>query len=500
MRLKLPTAIKPGLVNIPGCDPEAQGVAESLLEQDRQTHHCFFNSRRFHNHLSHHLLAAYDLGAPAPVLQAIYDTESAGQRQIGVDEPEDGTLDQVTITPDNLREHLGQERYYSALLAFFTEQIEELGVSETLERYVFSTTVNVKGFDMLSRFMSGAYHPWIQTGYGAEFSSDAMVAQGLAQASVHPPLISGLLYDFAGPGSAEDLLDASVRDEKSEVSAGRPLLHILRDVYDSKILHPVTPYNPVVPLSARQEAMMKDGRPEEIQKLCATWWGNKSPEGEATGLEQKIEELFWTTTLLLSGSGKRGRKPRLDFFLMHVLDATLFMPSLLKIVPNDASKVKLVKAFLPVALMFILVCGRPRIDPGLVMSFTATPRPPSVSPSTLTPSEGTIGDPNQSYNPWFEILQSVIHAPNAHTPKVIRSLYYAAQRYGRKKAGSVPGCFMDEGRQYESIPGISEVDGTVFVRAAGVVMDTLGWVTHGDEPGRWDHSGLGWEDAWKNED
>ncbi|KAF9236153.1 hypothetical protein BU15DRAFT_64249 [Melanogaster broomeanus] len=54
-------------------------------------------------------------------------------------------------------------------------------LSETLERYIFSTTVNVKGFEMLSRFMSGAYHLWIQTGYGAEFGSDAMVAQGLAQ-------------------------------------------------------------------------------------------------------------------------------------------------------------------------------------------------------------------------------------------------------------------------------------------------------------------------------
>ncbi|KIJ21192.1 hypothetical protein PAXINDRAFT_165928 [Paxillus involutus ATCC 200175] len=500
MPLKLPTTINPGLVDIPGHDPEAQEVAEALLEQDRQTHHCFFNSRGFHNHLSHHLLAAYDIGAPAAVLQAIYDAENAGQRPIDVEEPEGAPPDQVKITPDNLREHVGEGRYYPALLTFFTEQIEELGVSETFERYIFSATVNVKGFDMLSRFMSGAYHPWIQTGYGAEFGSDAMVAQGLAQAAVHPPVIPELLYDFAGPGSAEDLLNTSVRDQKAKTSAGRPLLHILRDVYDSEILHPVMPYDPNALLSARREALMKDGRPEEMRRLCATWWSGKSPEEEATGLEEKIEELFWATTLLLSGSGKRGRKPRLDFFLMHALNATHFMSSLLKIVSNDASKVKLVKAFLPVTLMFILIRGRPRIDSGLAMSFTATPRPPGDPAPTLTPGRGTIGDPNQTYNPWFKILPSVIHAPDAHTVKAIRSLCHAAQRYGHTKAASIPGCFMGEGRQYETIPGISEVDGTVFVRAAGVVMDTLGWVTHGDEPGRWDFSGLGWEDAWKNED
>ncbi|KAF8835562.1 hypothetical protein BDN67DRAFT_1015453 [Paxillus ammoniavirescens] len=108
------------------------------------------------------------------------------------------------------------------------------------------------------------------------------------------------------------------------------------------------------------------------------------------------------------------------------------------------------------------------------MSFSATPRPPGASASTLTLSQDFIGDPNQSYNPWFLIL-------NTH----LASLCYAAQRYGHKRAGCVPGCFMDEGRQYEIIPGISEVDG---------------WVTRGDEPGQWDRLGLGWEDAWKNDD
>ncbi|KAF9224210.1 hypothetical protein BS17DRAFT_780644 [Gyrodon lividus] len=498
MQPKISVTIEPGLVNVPGRDPKAQEVAESLLEQDRQKHHCFFNSQGFHNHLSHHLLAAYDLGAPASVLQAIYDAKSPAQRPIDVGG--DATLDQVNITSDNFREYVGQERYYRAFLTFFTEQIKELGVSETLERYIFSDTVNVEGFYMLSRFMSGSYHSWIQTGYGAEFGSDAMVGQGLAQAAIHPPMTPELLLEFAAPGAAEDLLNPSVRDQKGKVSEGKPLLHILRDVYDSEILQPVMPYDPNAVQSTRRDALMKDGRPEEMRRLCATWWSNKSPGEEAAGLEQKVEELFWVTTLLLSGSGKRGRKPRLDFFFMHALNATLFMPSLLKIISNDVSKVKLVKAFLPVTMMYMLIRGRPRIDPGLAMSYTAAPRPPSVSALMLTPSQHIIGDPNQSYNPWFNILASVIYAPDAHTPKVIRALCHATKHYGHKRAASVPGTFLDEARQKETVPGISEVDGTLFVRAAGVVMDTSGWVAHGDEPGKWDFSGLGWEDAWKNED
>ncbi|KIK95075.1 hypothetical protein PAXRUDRAFT_409404 [Paxillus rubicundulus Ve08.2h10] len=229
----------------------------------------------------------------------------------------------------------------------------------------------------------------------------------------------------------KDLSSASVRDQDAMASTGEPLLHILRDVYSSEILHPVMPYDPDALVSARRVALMKGGRPEEMRRLCATWWSDKSPKEEAAGLEHKIEELFWTTTLL-SGSGKRGRKPRLDFFLMHALSAILFISPLLKIISNDASKVRLVKAFLPVTLMFVLVRGRPRIGSGLAVSFTATPRPPGVSDPTLTPGQGTIGDPNQSYNPCFQILLSVIHAPDPHTLKVIRSLYYAAQHYGHR--------------------------------------------------------------------
>lgn len=53
MGLGLAANVNPGIVNVPGRDPEAQAVAESLLERDRENHHCFFNPQGFHNHLSH---------------------------------------------------------------------------------------------------------------------------------------------------------------------------------------------------------------------------------------------------------------------------------------------------------------------------------------------------------------------------------------------------------------------------------------------------------------
>ena len=308
-------------------------------------------------------------------------------------------------------------------------------------------------------------------------------------------MVSDLL-DLTVPGPAEDASSTSIRDEKKR---GKPLLHVLHELYNADVLKPV-PYDPVKTLSQYRADAMKDGRSDAIKKLCATWWSDASWESQASNLDAKVEELFWATTLFLCGTSKRGRKPRLDFVIMHTLNATLFLPSLLKLVPNGISKVKLLKAFLPVTMMYVLARGRPRIDAGLAMSYTVSPRPRGQPSATFTSSARAVGNPNETYNPWLTICASVIHAPDAHTVKAIRALYYAAQNYGHKNSQDLPGCFVviDEGRQGETLPGASELDGTLFVRAAGVVMNTLGWVTHGDEPGAWDFSGLGWDDAWKD--
>lgn len=50
---KLSSRIYPGIVNLAGKTSDSRKTAESLLEEDRQKHHCFFNPAGFHNHLSH---------------------------------------------------------------------------------------------------------------------------------------------------------------------------------------------------------------------------------------------------------------------------------------------------------------------------------------------------------------------------------------------------------------------------------------------------------------
>lgn len=122
------------------------------------------------------LLAAYDLGATAKLLQAIYDQEKKTLSPINLlDRKEQiiGTLGTV-ITKENWTEHIGFEKYvvfltcegrmrmltvnrnYIAYLDFFKDEIQRIGVSECLEEYVFSAKANGNNNNMLLRLVAGA--------------------------------------------------------------------------------------------------------------------------------------------------------------------------------------------------------------------------------------------------------------------------------------------------------------------------------------------------------
>ncbi|KAF8874746.1 hypothetical protein BD779DRAFT_1702357 [Infundibulicybe gibba] len=407
-------------------NPTASNAIERLLERDRNDHHCRYGAAGYHNHLSHHLLAVYDLGASASLLEVIYQLDAATLLPIDTVDRANGIVKRldISITESNWTEFLGDDKYYASLLEFFSLQVEARGAGGLLDKFIFSPDANKDGVDMVQRLCAGVFHPLIQVGYGLEFESDAMVAQGLAQAAAHNPTWPQQFRPSTRPVSQSNSL---------------PLFEILRQFYESPILKPVMPYNPNTLIFTRFREACEDGRSEEIGRLAALWWSSSPNADLESDLKVKLEEITWFATLLLVGSNKPNRKPRLDFFLMHILTASQFLPSFLNAIPNPE--------------------GNP---PGATINGTS---------DALTAKFDPI-------HPWAQIIADAIHAPDAHTVKTIRTLFYAAQHPHRNW----------------------QLDGTLFVRAAGVVMQTLGWVCSGQKAGRWDGSALGWDDAWNNED
>ncbi|KAI5118792.1 hypothetical protein M0805_005020 [Coniferiporia weirii] len=468
----LDAACTQGLLHLPGSTHATRALVRSLLRADRDAHHCFYGKVGFHNHLPHHILAAYDLGAPPRVLQDAYDEEAKVQYPIDLVDRATQTVGSpgVVVTAENWTEHLGPEKNYAPYLEFFTAEVRARGVQAALEEYIFSPRANGNGNDMLLRTVGGALHPIIQIGYGVEFNMPSIVASGLAEAAVTRSVPPALFEDSAEP-PAESV----------------SLLEIIRKMYDSDVLKPIMPYQPDALLSTRMKEALTDDRAREIRRLSAQWHVDASLS--PAEFEKRTEEALWVATLLLAGTGKRGRAPRLDFFLMHVLTSSLFLGPLVRAIRAPEDRARLLRVFVPVVLLIILVRGRPRIDCALVMGYTAVPRPPSAQKDD---------DGAALTNPWPAILDDAVRAPDAHTVKVVRTLFYAAQRCGETPPGGAPGAFGAGGK--ETLEGAGELDGTLFVRAAGVVMDTLGWVTHGQKEGKWDRSALGWDAAWEGGD
>lgn len=321
----------------------------------------------------------------------------------------------------------------------------------------------------------------IWTQYGVEFADDTLVATGLAQAAVHNP-------------TAPEIFDFSF-EESSSSGPGLTVLEILRKVYDSEVLKPA-PYDPDALYNARLKGIVERGH-VEMRKICSEFRVD-TKSGDAA-FKSKVEEFIWASTLLMSVTGRKGREVRLDFFLMHLVTSSLFLRPFLQALENPIHKANLLRAFMSVVVLLTLARGRPRIDPALLMSYTATPRAPGAS--ALKPSKTALGSAvdDADYNPWPAMFEDVIYHPDAHVLKAFRTLAFGAREYGTTPSGGVIGAFLSGKDTEESHPGAAKMDGTIFVRAAGMLMDYMGWTAHGQETrDDWDRSALGWDAAWEN--
>ncbi|KAE9409719.1 hypothetical protein BT96DRAFT_872370 [Gymnopus androsaceus JB14] len=496
-----------GVLNLPRASPASKTLTEALLWKDAQQNHCYFKQSGLHNHLSHHILAAYDLGASPGLLQKIYDNEASSQRPIVLEEKDKD----IAIDEDSWSQYLGDQNAYSAFVTFFESRVSSFGAVKTIEEFIFSPAANEEGKCMLTRLMSGALHPFILLGYALEFGNDALVATGIATACIHIPVSPAL---FKPESKTDSTTYPPGRWVNGEI--GLSVLEILSLLQSSPALKPVMPYDPNALVSARIKSALQDGRQDEIIHLCSRFHVDETLR--KAGMMAKIEELIRASVLLLFATGKEGRKPRLDFFLMHLVTSSLFLRSYINVLENPAHKATIIKAFLPGVLLFSLIRGRPTIKPNLLMGATDKPRPPNQFEPPYKQGHG-IGSPlnDEDYNPWPALIETSIHFSDSHVLKTMRTLLLAEREYGNTETGRVIGIFkQSEGmtnananangmplseEQEETFEGIAKLDGSIFVRAAGMLMDYMGWTTYGQpERDDWDRSALGWDDAWNDED
>ncbi|KAM3435868.1 hypothetical protein NHJ13734_005368 [Beauveria thailandica] len=165
--------------------PEAAAKVSALLQEDMEKHNVFFNEKGYHNHLVHQLLTLYGTGATPEDIQRGYDNNISYQLKRN----EQGEEVQSALR-DNFdeaaKEFFGRGRYYGNFIRFYQEEIEKLGWQETVLKYLIHNEQN------FTRLFSGLLHPYIQLMYGLEWAQPALVAEGLAQTSIHRDIYGAL--------------------------------------------------------------------------------------------------------------------------------------------------------------------------------------------------------------------------------------------------------------------------------------------------------------------
>jgi hypothetical protein len=169
------------------------------------------------NHIAHHVLTLFALGASPAELQQAYDDNATYQRA-------PSAVNEAVVAdlrnPARWAAYLGREKHYGDFLVFFQREMADKGWEAVVCEYVLCG--DARADNMLVRMFAGFLHPIIHLGFGIEFRQPAIVAEGLAQAAVHGDWMPFLQWEQAaeatrGKGERKtivQLLDEVRGDEK----------------------------------------------------------------------------------------------------------------------------------------------------------------------------------------------------------------------------------------------------------------------------------------------
>ncbi len=163
---------------------------------------------------------------------------------------------------------------------------------------------------------------------------------------------------------------------------------------------------------------------------------------------------------------------------MHLVTSSIFLPSLVAYL-SPRSAVILLRSYFAVSLSWYIARGRPTLPiRAFYKDVTAWPDPPA---SPTNPVKDTLTPGDAAPNPWLPIVQTTIVHPAEHLCKTQRALMHNATLYGQRAAGDFAGLGLE---------GAELLDGTLFIRVAGLTADRIGWMKEGQEAGDWDRVGF----------
>jgi hypothetical protein len=359
---------------------------------DDRTYHIEFNGH-LTNHSKHAVVALAGLGVPAPRIKAYYENYAKLTTYgYGLEPPRP---DRITITEENWRTHLGQRSSFWSYTAFFDGRVQELGLEETVRRYV---PVLLPGW-------AGAFtHATIHLGWALEYGSRWMAVEGLAYMAFtyvdcHPERIVDR-YEEATP--IDSLLRVAGAWDQRREELKRSVAELIADtspVDDGRI-------HPELLRSGLQFRIARtlDAGPALIRPAEA-WAAD-----EAAPVEW--EELYYAATLLyLARPG--------DFVLLHLITSLYAVEHICAVLPVEQRRFA-VRCFWTGLL-------------GIVFSGGDFPERDKLAAlhELFADARDTASDacPEQD---WRRTVARAVLEEEEHNPKLVHALHQVWQRGDRR--------------------------------------------------------------------
>ncbi|KAI9502930.1 hypothetical protein GGI25_003203 [Coemansia spiralis] len=430
---------------LPGVDSKTHKEATRLCARDYLEHHVFFNDRKLHNHLNHHLLAVYSMGASAERLQGIFDGNRLIQR------PSLPTHETITIDATNYINYLSQENYYPDFVRFFHKELDAAGDGwhSVVAKYMFEPHI----FPLV---LNGLLHPLIQLGYALEFESKAIAAAALAQTCIHgnsykklytPEFFSEIQASFAG-GNYQCLSILEIFDR------------MRNERTDMKI-----PFG---------DDIFTDENRTVSEKLAVKYAKYWIVDADEKAISAKYRELLSVVSLWYIASTRPGYKLLLDFFTMHCVTSAYFLPIIFGILSTE-QKAQLLHAHYAFCLSLFSLQGTPQL-------FIA---PTHTTGDSHSAARELYGD---SANPWLGVFERAINSNDMHVPKVIRSLWRGSVLCGSSD--------LNVNSQAPLVNWLYIARRTVdSISADGFVSD----VSEIDDAFTWSRGMLGYDEYWEKQ-
>lgn len=177
---------------------------------------------------------------------------------------------------------------------------------------------------------------------------------------------------------------------------------------------------------------------------------------------------------------------------MHFVTSSIFISSIFSIIKPRA-QVLLLKGYLSLTLVWYIARHRYPIDIPRFFNDTNLlhPTPPGAHPTPHAEAYPSATSPHAiTPDPWLAIIQSTLTHPDDHISKLQRALADFSSRFGSVSKGEFSGTELKDAEL---------IDGSLFLRAAGLTTSRMGWVREGQPPlgaGSpvpivWDRRGLG---------